>query len=136
MAAIIVSVELTEITCGMCGGTYAIAERYRQKKRDEGSGWNCPYCDVEWGYFGNSRVQQLEKQLAAERAKLDQANANAQSQRRMRDIADRQAAAAMGQVTKIRNRISNGVCPHCNRHFANLHRHMQSKHSVSTPTET
>lgn len=31
-----VSVELTEVNCGNCGGTYAINERYRQKNLLDG----------------------------------------------------------------------------------------------------
>lgn len=40
----------------------------------------------------------------------------------------RQLSAARGQVTRIKNRVGNGVCPCCNRSFGNLHRHMQTKH--------
>lgn len=41
--AIAVTVELTQFSCGECGGTYAINERYRQQKHDKGGGWTCPY---------------------------------------------------------------------------------------------
>jgi hypothetical protein len=42
--------------------------------------------------------------------------------------AERQRAAARGQVTKIKNRVGHGVCPCCNRTFENLQRHMTSQH--------
>lgn len=38
------------------------------------------------------------------------------------------ASYARGQLTKLKRRVSNGVCPCCNRSFADLHRHMTEKH--------
>ncbi|WP_159103999.1 hypothetical protein [Rhodopseudomonas sp. B29] len=48
--------------------------------------------------------------------------------RDQREAAERRAAAARGQVTKIKNRVGHGVCPCCNRTFANLARHMAGEH--------
>jgi hypothetical protein len=45
-----------------------------------------------------------------------------------RDAARRGAAAQKGQKTRIKNRIARGVCPCCNRSFADLGAHMQQKH--------
>src|SRR3990167_10385434 len=42
--------------------------------------------------------------------------------------AERSAAAFRGQVTRVKNRVGNGVCPCCNRTFSDLARHMHSKH--------
>lgn len=36
--------------------------------------------------------------------------------------------AAVGQVTKLKNRVGNGVCPCCTRSFTNLQRHMTTEH--------
>lgn len=44
----------------------------------------------------------------------------------------RQRAAAVGQVTKIKNRVGHGVCPCCNRTFENVARHMMTKHPTFT----
>jgi hypothetical protein len=39
-----------------------------------------------------------------------------------------------GQVTRIKNRVKNGVCICCNRSFSDLHQHMLTKHpDFSTP---
>ena len=48
------------------------------------------------------------------------------------EAASRSAAAARGQVTKIKNRVGHGVCPCCNRTFQNLHRHMTTEHPTFT----
>ena len=39
-----------------------------------------------------------------------------------------QVRAEKAAKTRIKNRISKGVCPCCNRSFTNLGRHMKSKH--------
>jgi hypothetical protein len=52
--------------------------------------------------------------------------------RDQRDMEGRKAAAARGQVTKIKNRVGRGVCPCCNRTFENLARHMGTKHPTFT----
>ena len=42
--------------------------------------------------------------------------------------ARRSRAALKGQVTKIKRRVSKGICPCCRRNFANLKRHMEGQH--------
>lgn len=53
----------------------------------------------------------------------------------------RRVRAYKGQMTKLRKRIANGVCPCCNRTFTNLARHMASQHpdwnpDPETPSES
>jgi len=33
------------------------------------------------------------------------------------------------ELKTIKKRIHAGVCPHCNRHFQNVERHMKTKHN-------
>lgn len=116
--------------CNSCGVQFAVTEAF-QKKRLEVRGPNnpfyCPNGHKIW-YIGKSaedlqreRAEQLQRQLEAADNRLKAA-------REARERADRQAAAARGQVTKIKNRVSHGVCPCCNRTFENLQRHMASQH--------
>lgn len=129
---LVVSTALSTVNCGKCGGTYAINERYKEKKREDGGGWHCPYCECAWGYFGETATQRAEK--AAKRAHellAQERDRNAMQEkwlRESRDAADRRASAARGQVTKIKNRVGHGVCPCCNRTFQQLARHMAAKH--------
>jgi hypothetical protein len=50
------------------------------------------------------------------------------SERELREAAERSAAAAKGNVTKLRKRAAAGVCPCCNRTFLALQKHMAHKH--------
>jgi len=71
--------------------------------------------------FTKSEVDRLKEELAREKEAAQRARD--ESARK-----DRLLSAARGQATKIKKRISNGVCPCCNRTFINLHRHMGTKH--------
>ena len=114
------SVKLTTISCGGCGGTYAINERYREQKQEEGGSWHCPYCRVSWGFRGNE-VTRLKKKLACSIAAHDQTKAE------LRETEMRRRGEKAAK-TKIKNRIAAGVCPCCNRTFQNLARHMKGQH--------
>jgi DNA-directed RNA polymerase subunit RPC12/RpoP len=117
--AIQVQVELTEINCGECGGTYAINERYRQQKHQKGESWSCPYCRVYWGYSGNSENEKLRRELAAEKQRKEAALARENEER-----------AAKEKLERKLKRVDRGVCPECNRSFQNLARHMKCKHAA------
>jgi hypothetical protein len=121
-------VDLTTINCGACGGTYAISEVYREKKYQTGGSWHCPYCEVGWGYSGNSENEKLKRDLAAERARRDQAEAKAR-------VAELETRAARAQTTRAKNatkrlkvRAAAGTCSCCHRTFSQLARHMAHKH--------
>ena len=45
------------------------------------------------------------------------------------------AAVARGKLRAQSERIKNGVCPCCKRHFTNLERHMHTKHPEFAATE-
>lgn len=116
-----VSVELTKIHCGECGGTYAISERYRKQKYESGGSWNCPYCRCGWGYSENNensklkhQVEQLKKQKAQEQ------------ERALRN--EHKYNCTKKQYKKVRDRIKHGVCPCCNRQIKQLAAHMKAMH--------
>ena len=104
-----VTVTLTEINCGECGGTYAINERYRRQKQDNGGYWGCPYCKCEWGYGKG----ELEKERERHQLTLSRLN---------------EERVEKEKLERKLKRVDKGVCPHCNRTFRNLARHMDCKH--------
>lgn len=128
MSTIQLSIQLITVHCGVCGGTYAINERYHQKKREECGHWHCPYCECSWGFSGKTKAQiEQEKREMVER-QLEQARAESARMRDERDTAENRRRAEKAAKTRIKNRVANGVCPCCNRSFQNLHRHMTTKH--------
>lgn len=78
-------------------------------------------------------AQRLRDELAMQKHNAEQAQADAEYQRQQAKLLGRQVAAKKGMLTKIKNRVGNGVCPCCNRYFANLHRHMVGQHPDWSP---
>lgn len=128
------AVNLEEMNCGCCGGTYALNARYIQQKREKGGFWNCPYCKESWGYPEDGteiaklkkEIERKEQTIARERAAHDQTRAS-------RDAAFRREAAQKAAKTRLKNRVSNGVCPCCQRSFSNLREHMKKQHPAYNP---
>ena len=111
-------VQLTSEDCGECGGTFAINTTYRQRCYDEGKKvFHCPYCQTPWGWTGKGRLQIAERELEAERVRLRLALARENTERAEKEKLERKL-----------KRVGRGVCPECNRSFANLARHMNCKH--------
>jgi hypothetical protein len=116
-------VTLKIIECGSCGTPFALPETLWNKCYNEGGFFSCP--------LGHSRGW-TEANCKTALDKLRDENARLQSNLAYKDTQieaeRRQKIAAKGQLTKERNRTKNGVCPCCQRSFANLHRHITAKH--------
>lgn len=120
MPAFSVSVNLNVIECSNCGMPFGITQDFEQRRRDDHRVFYCPtgHHNV---YDHESEAEKLRRQLkatqshmAAQQARHDQVKA---------ELEDTKA-----QFERAKSRISKGVCPCCNRQFANLHRHMTTKH--------
>lgn len=112
--------------CGTCGIWFAVPDWHEQEAKKNGprGGWYCPnghqrhYTE---GEQERTRMKELERALAAARTQT-------QWERDQREATERSLRAQKGQVTKLKKRIRNGVCPCCNRSFKNVERHMKSQH--------
>jgi hypothetical protein len=122
-----VTVSVARIACGGCGGVYAISEKYRKQKEQEGGGWHCPYCQCSWGYWDGEneklkkQVQEANDRLAGERARHDQTREALAHEKHG-------ARSVRGHLSRVKKRVAAGVCPCCNRTFQNLARHMVGQH--------
>lgn len=113
--------------CCDCGTPMAgAAEVYRQRATDR----KLFYCINGHGQFfdAESEATKLQKIIEAKDRLISHLNERVDRVSKECEHQERRARAARGQVTKIKNRVSNGVCPCCNRSFQNLRRHMATKH--------
>lgn len=81
---------------------------------------------------GESELDKIRRERDRLTQRLAEKDDEITRQRERTDAAERRRAAAQGQVTKIKNRVGNGVCPCCNRTFQNLANHMAHQHPTFT----
>jgi ssDNA-binding Zn-finger/Zn-ribbon topoisomerase 1 len=114
--AVWLTVTITPMTCPTCGVVYGINEEVRARKNREGGNWHCT--NGHSIVYTEPEIEQLRKQLEAER-------------RRVANLRDEANVAYAGKAAAERKvkRMERGTCPHCNRHFVNVERHMKTKHS-------
>lgn len=119
-------------TCASCGCVIAMESTHYDELVKSHRRFYCPNGHEQW-FTGKSDAEKLRDELAREKHRTEQARADAEHQRSLKLAAERREAAKKGQITRIKNRVSSGVCPCCNRYFANLHRHMKGKHPDWNP---
>lgn len=115
--------------CPTCHMSYAATDDFFRRMSEKGEGWYCPR-----GHSVVFRESQAEKMRRLEKD-LERQRARARHLDDQREAAQLSARAYKGQVTKIKNRVKNGVCPFCNRSFANVRDHMESEHHDIDTTE-
>ena len=123
--------ELTVVTCGAagCGQTFGMTTSFYRQVRASHETWYCPSGHPR-AYLGESAVEREQRlrKRAEESARFARASRDAALDQA--EAAERSARAFKGHVTRLRNRIANGVCPvpSCRRSFENVRRHITGQH--------
>lgn len=113
--------------CCRCHANYCLTQDFVDRAHKQGGSWYCPYCGTKQHYSKTENqklkdeIKRRERLLASERARLDQVNADLK-------FTKNSLRAQKAAKTRIKNRVSKGICPCCNRYFINLHKHMENKH--------
>jgi hypothetical protein len=117
-------------SCCNCGVLFAIPDDLDARLRINRERFYCPHGHGQ--SYTKSKLEMerdlLAKQLEREAKRRQAWEREATLEAQRRRAAERRTAAAKGQVTKIKKRVGNGVCPCCNRTFSQLAKHMASKH--------
>lgn len=128
--AVSVTLKLTAMDCPDCGVVFAISAELDHRRRSDGQRFYCP--NGHGMSYGEGEAEKARKAATAEAARLRKSlEANEQwlkEESERRQAAERSLAATRGQVTKLRKRLGNGICPYCVRHFTALERHIRTKH--------
>lgn len=131
MNTIIEHVGQLVITRCWCGIQCAVPNNLHSNQMDQfnsGKTMLAIFCPLGHKFYpaGEPEHKRLERQLVMERQHHDQTRAELRETVRSRN-------AERAAKSRIRNRIGKGVCPHCNRYFQDVHRHMASKHAEAAP---
>lgn len=123
------AVEFERYDCAKhgCGASILIPTGEVARLRLSHQLFHCLYGHPQ-SFPGQSELELAKAGLEAVKQRLEWAERDAKAANARLTLEQRKTAAAKGQMTKLRNRVSNGVCPCCNRTFQNLMRHMHTKH--------
>jgi hypothetical protein len=100
--------------------SFAVPERFEKDYRLSHKTFYCPK--------GHQQSWRGRSDLEQERQRRISAEARAARAEDQAEVAERRRRAAKGQLTKLRNRIANGVCPWCKRSFSNVLAHVETLH--------
>lgn len=122
-------VELQSVTCYSCGVAFGMSKGFYADRLRDQRNFFCPNGHGQH-FIGKTEADRLREQLAAKEAEIIRER---EATARARDDAlrqDRRRRYVKGQLTKAKKHVAAGVCPvgECHRHFANLGRHMTTKH--------
>jgi len=121
------TVILTVRECQVCGIPFAFSDDLYESLRRNGGFYHCPN-GHGWGWGTGTQVAELRQErerTASLRAQLDRES-------EARRQAENAAMDRARELKQLRTRARNGVCLHCNRSFANLKRHMDTKHKETS----
>lgn len=132
---------LALVHCGGCGLSFGLTTAFRDTRLADHKQFNCPNgCYVNWS--GKSESELLKEELAAKEAQLTSARSNRDyyqekyhATEKKLDYKGRVLTRKTNELHKVKTRIRHGVCPCCNRSFADLHKHMNSKHPGFSKSE-
>ena len=124
-----VDVHLAVRTCPVCTILYAVPQQLLDRASERAESWYCPnghslpFIETELDRQ-KQRAEQAERRLASTQDTAARWRDNAERERRT-------AIAYKGHLTRIRNRMANGVCPvpGCKRSgFKQVMQHIASLH--------
>lgn len=110
---------ITEVCCN-CGVLFAMPKYLQVKLRENREYFYCPNGHQQH-YTGKSEAEEQRERAERLATQVKQMGNRLETEKRSH-------SATKGKVTKLKNRIANGVCPCCNRTFANLGKHMANQH--------
>ncbi len=105
--------------CCNCGIAFGMPSEFRARKLRDGGDFYCPGGHRQ--FYTESENTRLKKQLEQETKRRQWAE-EAKERSYKAEIATR------GHLTRLKKRVTNGVCPCCQRSFINLKRHIETKH--------
>lgn len=128
MTSTLTTVEIVAVNCGAyrCGIWFGLERHFYNARRKDGQKFYCPN-----GHFVNWSDSENDK-LRAEKLRLESSldYYRGRAQRAEKEVVTHKQRASRfkNDRDRIKNRIANGVCPCCNRHFVNVERHMKTRH--------
>lgn len=119
--------------CCNCNVQFAITVEHYDRLKKTKESFYCPNGHRQ--AYTRSKEQELQEQLERAKRNLAWQTSHADQTRAECHHLKHKLSAQKANVTKLKKRISNGVCICCNRHFADLHAHMKMQHPDFSATD-
>ncbi|KPJ50154.1 MAG: hypothetical protein AMJ38_02215 [Dehalococcoidia bacterium DG_22] len=119
------AVSLDAIDCPNCGVVFAVTSEFDQRRREDGETFYCPSGHpMSYSETLKQENRRLRDKNARLLATVDQLQTD--TRQLQNDVMDKAK-----EVRRLKQRSKAGLCTECRRHFANLQRHMETKHPTS-----
>lgn len=119
--------QLVVQECYLCSMTFGVPASFDRERLEDHGNFYCPAGHSQH-YIGKTEVQKQRERADQLERRLANREEDLRSERASHQMTEHRRRAAKGQLTKTKNRVANGVCPCCNRTFADLGRHMAGQH--------
>lgn len=120
--------------CYTCSTPVYAPSIIERKAREKGAGWYCVNGHATvFSETTTKENERLKRELAGAQEFANGMSSRLTEARKTHEVAMKKIGGRLGAATKKLNRVANGVCPQCKRSFANLQKHMQSKHFHAMP---
>lgn len=106
MSAIEVLISLQVETCINCGVSFGVPGEFQRWRKAHHETFYCPNGHQQY-YPSETEEDRLRKLYLRERQNSETLNT---------------------ELANLKKRVDAGMCPHCYRHFANVARHIKTKH--------
>lgn len=118
------------ITCYRCKVVFGLNDEFYRvaKQAGERMSWHCPNGHSQVFKEGPTEAELLRKERDTLKQQMAYKDDRLRAEVAQREAAQNSARAYKGVATRVKNRVGKGVCPCCNRTFANLQRHMAGQH--------
>lgn len=116
----ILSTEFVVITCYKCGVQFAMPEAFQKHLQQTHESFWCPN--------GHSQLYKTQTEADRYRRMYEEEAAKAVPLREKLAAEERAHKRTKKKLKSVETRTAAGVCPCCNRTFAQLADHMKSKH--------
>jgi hypothetical protein len=126
MMQIQVDIVIIAKTCPECGVNYGMDQALYERRARDGGDFYCTNGHLL--HVREPEVEKLRKQLASAQGNLDFYQGLSRQRAETIMQLGNQVRAQKAAKTRLKRRITNGVCPCCKRHFVNVQHHMQTKH--------
>ena len=122
----------TLVTCANCGIGFAIPEHFETKRRADHANFYCPSGHSNhWPH--QTEAEKLRAAVASQKQIAELWQRRHEASQREAVAVGHQLRSTKGVVTRIKRRVAHGVCPCCQRTFADLARHMNGQHPEFAP---